>query len=538
MKPSNFYRWLFVLLFVCPLWAQKVEFKIKYLSANHVYLQGGSDDGLTVGDELVILRGQKEIGRVKVEYVSKYSASAIILKKLQPFKLSDRAKVVVKVKGSEKRLTEQKRDSTTVKTVTQQSVLPKRKKRTTKHMRIDGYISAQYYIFKDAGRQHLDFVQPTARFRLKIRNLWERSFHLEIRARSRYNQRSRSLNETVAQTEWQNRLYELTFSYDNPQVPINFKLGRIISNAFSGVGYIDGALLRFRLATHWYLGTFAGTQPDWRTSNFQMEIQKYGGYLKYERGSFARNKLSLLLAGVGAYHGATVSREFLYFQASYYHGRRWSVYHNLEVDVNRMWRKERAGQSLSLSGLYLTVNYNITSKITAGLSYDNRKNYYTYALRTLADSLFDDAFRHGLRAHFYLNAFKNYRISLNFGLREKSTDARYSYSYGIQLNRRNLFSRYNQISVRFAGFDNLFATGFNPNLTFSRYFWGGHYFNLSYGGYYYQIKNLSTTRLNQWLRLSSQLELPARFYLNGTYEYDWGDDIKGQRILMEIGYRF
>ena len=468
---------------------------------------------------------------------SRYSASAIVLEKKKTFEIGDIARLVKEEKQPKTQNLKQKRDSTSVVQKTTLAQKPAGRFQEAK-TRIDGYVSAQYYYFKDLGRQRFNFSQPTVRFRLKIRNLWNRPYNFELRFRSRYNMRQRSFSENVPQREWQNRLYEFTFNYDAADAFLTYKLGRIISNAFSGVGYIDGALANLKLTDTFHFGVFAGTQPDWRTSDFQTEIQKYGGYFKYDRGTYGSQKINVILAGVGEYHGGVVSREFLYFQTSYYHGRRWSFYQNLELDVNRGWRKKKAGQTVNLTGLYVNANYHITSKISASLSYDNRKNYYTYELRNLADSLFDDAFRHGLRANFYFNVFNNYQISLNFGMREKATDANFTYSYGLNLWRRNFFSKYNRIGFRFSGFDNIFATGFNPNLTFSRYFWGGHYLIFSYGNYYYQLKNLNDNKLNQWIRILGQIELPARFYLNSTYEYDWGNDLKGHRVLLELGHRF
>ncbi|WP_456405753.1 hypothetical protein [Caldithrix abyssi] len=520
--------------------AQEVEiktFKIKYISASHIYLQGGEKDGLAVGDELIVYSGSEKIGRIKIEFVSRYSASASVLEKQRDFKIGDIAKLVKEEKAAETAISSQKTDSL----ISERKMPPYQRKRTAPRAlktKIDGYVSGQYYYFKDLGARKLNFSQPTMRLRLKIKNLWNRHYNFELRFRSRYNLRDKSFSANVPKSEWQNRLYEFTFDYNAPGAFLTYKLGRIISNAFSGVGYIDGALANLKLTNDFYFGLFAGTQPDWRTSNFQTEIQKYGGYLKFERGKFGSKKINVTLAGVGEYHGGTVSREFMYFQVSYYHGRRWNIYHNVEIDVNRYWRKERAKESLSLTGFYLNANYRITSSISASLSYDNRKNYYTYELRTLADSLFDDAFRHGLRANVYFKIFKDYQISLNFGLREKSTDANFSYSYGLNVTRRNFFSKYNRMSFRFSGFDNIFATGFSPNATFSRYLRGGHYLTFSYGNYYYQIKNINDNKLNHWIRILGQIELPARFYINSTYEYDWGSDVKGHRLLFELGYRF
>lgn len=45
-------------------------------------------------------------------------------------------------------------------------------------------------------------------------------------------------------------------------------------------------------------------------------------------------------------------------------------------------------------------------------------------------------------------------------------------------------------------------------------------------------------RLTHWIVLDSRINLPARFYFSGSYQYDWGDDIRGHRLLAEFGYRF
>ena len=517
------------------LYAQQKEFSIKYISASHVYLQGGRSDGLEIGDTLKVFRRGGQLGIIKIDYVSNHSSSCTILEKRTEIKTGDVARLLKKTDSGKpeavvKKSNEQAESLTNV---------GKRRPHSAKRlMRINGYFSLQLYYFKDLGTQDFNFIQPTARFRLRIARLWQSHFNFEIKFRTRFNQRSRRFTKRIPKSEWQNRLYSFTIDYNNPQALFNFKAGRIISNVVSGVGYIDGGLIQLRLSPSWQFGVFGGTQPDWESANFQTEIQKYGSFIRYQKGDYQSDRLEFVFAGTGEYHGATVSREFIYAQVLYTHGRKWSIYQNLELDVNRSWRKRLAGESLSLSGLYLYANYHFTRGIGASLSYDNRKNYYTYELRSLADSLFDDAFRQGVRANVYLNILKDYRFSLNFGLREKETDARFSYSYGFRMTRRNFFDRSNKLYFRFSGFDNVFATGYNPNLGLSHYFSHGHYLSLTYGNYFYMIKNQNSNRMNHWLRLNGQMELPARLYFNTTYEYDWGSDVKGHRLLMEFGYRF
>ena len=44
-------------------------------------------------------------------------------------------------------------------------------------------------------------------------------------------------------------------------------------------------------------------------------------------------------------------------------------------------------------------------------------------------------------------------------------------------------------------------------------------------------------RKNQWLRLSGTLQLGRRFYLLGELESATGDDLEGERLFLQLGYR-
>lgn len=525
---------IFTLLFSGAMQAQNtlIDFKVQYISAEHVYLDGGKDKGLAIGDTLIVRRLKTVIAEVVVEFVSEHSASCRVIQARQNPVAGDLAALKSKTAPA----VEEKKPLAKhplLKEKENEKASPERN-----HIRISGSMGFQWYQFIDNSAFNLNFSQPTVRLNFKARNIWNRPFNLFIKLRSRYNKRERAYNSDVPQKEWRNRIYELYFSYEDEKAPLNFRFGRIISNTLSGVGYIDGVLLQHNLTNKVRWGIFAGTQPEWQYSDFQTSLQKYGLYANYLRGDYTSSRLEATLAAAGEYHGSTVSREFIYMQTSYYHGKRWNIYQSTELDVNRGWRKEKSGQTISLSGLYVSGNYYFADWISAGLSYDNRKNYYTYEMRGLADSLFDAAFRHGLRATLNGRILKNTRFSINFGLRERETGAQYTYSYGTNLTQNNLFLRGLMLSVRFNGFHNLYTTGYNPSLQAGKNFSGGHSVSISYGNYFYRIDRTNSDRLNQWLRAAAQIELPLRLYLSGQYEYDWGDDRRGHLILAEVGYRF
>jgi hypothetical protein len=365
-----------------------------------------------------------------------------------------------------------------------------------------------------------------------------RSFSFIIKSRARHDLRSKSYSNDVPKSQWRNRIYEFSFGYDDSRAPVNFQVGRIISNRFSGIGYIDGILVQENLSEISKLGVFAGTQPQWQSSDFQTSIQKYGAYYNYIKGDYQATRYEGTIALAGEYHSSIVSREFFYLQGNYNRTDRWGAYGNAELDINRGWRKAKTKQALSLTNLYLSGRHKFTNWLSASLSLDNRKNYWTYETRSIADTLFDSALRRGVRGNLDFRFPHDYSLYAGFGVNKRKTDTGATYSYSVGLNKNNFLFQKNFINTQFAGFNNTFSNGANTSLRLGRYIGRGNYLNLGYGNYFYNIKSGGNKRLNQWLMVGGQFELKYRFYSSCQYEYDWGDDLKGNRILAEFGYRF
>lgn len=311
------------------------EFKVKYISADHIYLDSGSAEGLSVGDTVQIVDGKKIIALLKVAYASEHSASCEILEKKGEINVGDIARALIDAK---KEISVKKETERRQRTFDSDESSESRRRL----MRVSGYLSLQWYQYSDISNNHqYDFTQPTIRFKLNAKKLWDDDYYFRIKLRSRYNDRSRRYSADVPRTEWRNRLYEVSFSYENRSSLLNYKVGRIISNKFSGVGYIDGLLLQHNITEQVNWGIFGGTQPEWQYSEFQTSFNKYGAFVSFEKGEYGEQRLESTLAAAGAYHGSTVSREFIYLQNSYSSGKQWNIYQSLELDVNRDWRKRK-----------------------------------------------------------------------------------------------------------------------------------------------------------------------------------------------------
>jgi hypothetical protein len=527
---------LLILLLSIPLAVaqQPQSFKVRYISAENAYLVAGRSDSLSIGDKLAIQRNDSSIADLEIIYVAEHSVSCKILHSNGVILSGDKAVVTQRIIQPGIEATPPKVETPAIVSENTNSAKPSSKQPFAK---ISGSVSFQMSYWDDRSDANLDFKQPTARLNFRVTKIGGKALSFIVRSRARQDQRSKYYTADVPKNQWRNRIYEMSLIYDNPQARLNFRAGRIISNKFSGIGYIDGLLLQTNLSEISNFGVFAGTQPQWQSSDFQSSIQKYGAFYNYTRGDYQTIRREHTVAFAGEYHSSTVSREFIYLQNSIYNSDRWSGFGSAEIDINRGWRKTKTNQSLTLTNLYISGNYRLSDFVRANLSLDNRKNYWTYETRNIADTLFDNALRQGIRTNFDFHLKSGYYLNTGIGINKRKTDTGATYSYSAGLSKNNFMIKQIFTNVQAAGFTNPNSSGLNSTFRIGRNFLRSDYASIGYGNYYYKIKG-GQSRLNQWLTLLDQIELTYRFYIFSQFEHNFGDDLKGNRVLAEIGYRF
>ncbi len=512
-------------------------YHVKYVTGENVYIDAGSADSLAVGDRLAIKRADSSIAQIEIAFVADHSASCKIVGTGQGVMVGDLVQQIQATTPPPQVVTIHPVDTTAAVTATAQPVQVPQTPAKRPGARLDGSVAVQVYRFSDLSPAKLNFTQPSMRVNLRASRLFGQDMTLTIRSDSRYNLRDRAYS-MVPKSEMRNRIYQFSLSYGSDQSPYNFQVGRIISNKFSGVGYIDGFLAQRRVAKGLQFGAFGGTQPQWQYSEFQTAMQKYGAFGSLEIGDYQHNRLESIIAIAGEYHGGTVSREFFFLRNSLNLGRAWSLYLSSDIDINRSWRKEKTGQSLTMSNLYLSARGRLSPWLQTGLSFDSRKNYWTYETRSLADSLFDSVLREGLRADVTVRPGKTFTILANYGYNKRTTDLRATHSGGGGINIGNFLASRQFLNIQYSGFTSSSTDGHNGTITFGRYIWAGNLLSVVFGTYSYTFTGAGGSRSNRWIQANGMFDLVRRTYLSASYEYDTGDDTKGHRIIGEMGYRF
>jgi hypothetical protein len=262
-------------------------------------------------------------------------------------------------------------------------------------------------------------------------------------------------------------------------------------------------------------------------------------------GRYSSSGHDVMLAFVRENADGEVSREYLSLESRFGNGSRWSLFQRAELDLNTGWRQEVSGKSTQFSNVSLSGNLRVTPSAWAFVSYDGRRNYRYYRNRVVPEEVFDDLLHQGLRAGVNVSRPGGFGATAGLGMSLKEPDPRHpeldianAYSGNAGLRHVNLFSSGFSAGIDGSGFSNGYTDGGLLMARVGRRFAGGHMIDLSFGRSLYRLKLTEENRSTQWLRLMGRGELGRRVYLQGDFEYDTGDDLKGPRGFLELGILF
>ncbi|MFQ6114789.1 MAG: hypothetical protein ACE5NG_12035 [bacterium] len=545
-RKSHFYSILIIsLCSISPLFSQSVIKRVgevKYISKHTYYINLGTKQGLGVGDRVTVKRKNQTIGALVVEHVARLSSSCRLVFQKAAIKQGDRVEIFVGAKNKEANVESSEVQKTQKsKPVTSSSTSKSRITQFTKQKknsvnRIKGRLGIQSLWFDNMSGSNLNYKQLAFRTKLTVERFMGLPVELRFHWRSRIHIRERSWSTAISDNEWTHSIYELSLVYENKNSPLEFGLGRILSRRIRGLGYIDGGLFSVKMNGTWRIGVAGGTQPSLRGAYFQAEEQKFGVFLNFEQGEYRTQRFSSTIAFSGRYHGGEVSREFVYLQNNFWNGSKFSIYHTIELDLNRGWKHDHSSSSLQFSNFFLTMHYSPINFVSLTLSYDARKNIRIYETRSIPDSLFDETTRQGLHSGITLQLSKSIRFSANVGMRFRKGNLKNTTSASAALSIRHIFNTWATLNARFSYFSTMFTKGYRPNANIRIPVLRGLSVNLAGGSYIYQTG--SRTSSSHWMEVDSHFRINRWLFGSFGYRAFFDDRLRSGRLFVETGVTF
>ncbi len=514
--------------------AHASSFVVTYRSLELVYIDGGRNDGLSVGDRGEIRRDDQIIAELDIAHIAAHSASCRIISQSGEIVVGDTVSISVSIPKPDVQDTVSQassgfRDSP--------RWSPKSVGRQNDRPVVDASVGLRVSHWDDHNSSNLDFTQTNASLRLQVSNLWDGKLAASFRTRGRHNLRARSYSSSAPESDWDNNIYEFSLLYGAEDDAFHLHAGRIAPRRVSGLGRFDGALIE-QVFSRLVIGAFAGAEPAWQYHSRDAALHKMGGYAGYTAGSRRATNVDLTLAAIAEYHASTVSREFLYTQGRFNIGSRLNISHTAEIDINRSWRKTNAGETFSVSSLYLYARWQVTHGLAASVNFDNRKTPWTYDTRDVADSLFDDNLRQGLRGRLDVNLPFRVVGQVGAGVRDRGDDLKPTHTYTAGLRQSGAILRGLSLRANVSNFEGDSEHGHNTNFNITQSFPHQVSIGLGYSTYYYSLGPDETARDNHRTDLSVRFPIKRRLRFDTSIQFESGDDTKGNRLDAGLYYQF
>lgn len=512
------------------------EILVRQVMGASIYLNAGRGIGLVVGQRLEVQHDGVKVAVIEVEFLSERSSSCKLIEASAALATGDRA-----IPGPPPAVAA----GTPLATPTSKS--PQGSSRDARGTAAkpaatpgwadaSGSVALRFQGFRDDAADGRDTDQLSAVVNLNLRHLG--GTPLEIRARLRTGQDRITRSGAATETRPNDRFYELSLGYAPPGGSYSYHLGRLTAGPEVGFDYLDGVMGEFRATPRWGVGGFYGNRVEVDELAYDSGGSAYGVFLHHleeskDRPFFAETFVS----AIGEYRGGEVNREYVSVYGRQGSGSKWSLYERAELDLNRDWRQDMGGAGTQLSNLLFSGTYTATKAIRLGLTYDERRQYRTLDDRDTPEELFDDALREGLRFNVYLGTGKSVRANLSVGLRRRADSPEKNETYNGSVYYSNLFGWNLLVGADYASFSGETSKGDRMGLRFQKYFANGHDLELTVGRSTSTLMALGERRENQWVRLSGSALFGRRFFVLGEIEVTTGDDLAGQRIFLQLGYR-
>lgn len=521
-----------------------VDFDVRYISADKVYLDGGRGGGLRPGDILTVERDGVLVARLVVESVAKNSSACHVLEGLDPSVISMDDRVFGIPSGTQA-LPENEPVISSAGTSSLGSIAVKdaadgtdsqgRTGKTRSRTRVRGSVSLVWQHHEDQDGNTTE--RPSTRFRLDAREIAGSPWYARVRATLRRIDRAPTSSRP---DEWNDRVSAFYVGYD--AAVVGFELGRIPYIAAGGVGRLDGALARFQVAPWLQVGLFGGGLPSSRTvvgsEAFQSDMTKYGLFAVHTAHPGGGWTSTQTVAASQWYEGSTEARRYLASSGNF----RWDggVYVSHTVEFDRAPGIDDLGVSLgdwTLSDLRLSVRYARASNWSASVSHDERSRR-PESSTVEADTTGTSYGYRGTRASLSYTPVKGLSTRMMASIRKADSDTLSSRSLALGATLHRFPDRKSRLRVDAQFYRTRYADGWNPGLRLERVMTKSVTLGAGGGARSYTAVSSLEKRDNRWLRGDVSVATAARVRFRVEYEQVWGDDPDRRTILGDVSYSF
>jgi len=531
----------------------QTSFGVKYVSADAVYLDGGSSAGLAQGQTLEIKRKGAEdavIARIEIESIASSSAVGKILSRTGDINPGDIACLSQEEMDKLKRKSssEDARKYPQIISFTQDDPLDQEvrenipKPPSPEVNRTRGRIGFDFGYMQQQGGA----VSSLYGLTLKMDASRLGGTYWNLRGYYRGYRHSEGGNSSAPMlVDLVNRTYHLSLSYDNPNSRWVAGVGRLFVPWASSLDTLDGFYLgrRYGKAT---VGIFGGSAPDPTSWNYDPHRQIAGGFVNFEKGGFESFRFTSTSGIALTRINWRPDRQFGFFQNGIFYKRYLSIYSDLQYDLlsnSGLGSSSPAvdgtqKRSLALTRSYLTVRLQPARFLSFDVSENYFRNLPTFDERLLSTGMLDKYLFQGLSGGFRLELPFKLGIYSTVGRSSRTGDTKPSWDYLAGISAVDIVHSGIRADLRYSRFDSSFGRGTYQSLTLARELSEALQFDVQIGQQ--DVLSAWTTQQSRSRFLNANLNwlLGAHYYLGVGMTIYRGATENYRQSFATLGYRF
>jgi len=530
----------------------RTKYRVKQVAAGLIYVDGGSEDGLSEGMRLRVfhlapgdaIMRRRDVGSIAIFAVAANSAACEIKESTSMIQVGDDAELyqedaqVVEMVRSSKSV----RKHAQVVSFTQGDPIEDELREFVPNKlpspevnRIRGMVSFQQDMIVDHA-SGIHTYQEGAVVRVNMTRIGGTYWNVIGYWRGRLNTQTGS-NSITTLNDLLNRTYQIGLYYNNPTSKYVAGFGRFLLPWANSLNTMDGGYFGRRIHKTFTVGMFAGSTPDPTAWNYDPTRQIAGSFINYEHGSYETVRVSSTAgAAVTRSHWAP-ERQFLFFENTISFNTKVSIYHDLETDRLAKPLVANGNNGVRLARSFLTFRYQPIKRLAIDLSHNYFRDVPTFDTRLIGTGLLDQFLFQGFSGGFRFDVLKSLNLYANLGeaRRDSDTKAQLNYMGGLVLN--HFMKLPFRADLRYSKFNSSFGSGSYESIDFSRQI--GDKFRVDFQGGQQNLKS-SFTSQSRARYINTNLDyLIGRHYFLG---YGWtlyrGGVQNYDQTFVNLGYRF
>lgn len=342
-----------------------------------------------------------------------------------------------------------------------------------------------------------------------------------------------------------NRTYHIYTTYDNPNSAWVAGFGRLYLPWATSLDTLDGGYVGRRLKRGVTAGVFLGTTPDPTSYSYAPDRQLGGGFVNFEGGSYDNLHYSSTSGGGLKMMSWTPNRPFLFFENGIFYKRLFSVYQSAQLDSQPGYDYtnpdgtvgHQNGTGFGLGRNFLTLRVQVHPRVEVSFNHSYFRDLPTFDPSLIQTGLLDKYLMQGFSVGTRVEIHKQVWLSADLGRSSRTGDARNSLNQMYAITFGHLPWINMHADARYTRFNSSFGSGSYEALSLSKNL--GETLQLQIlAGQQHFASTLSSGDSSRFVNAMVETALGEHYFVQGGGTVTRGNQTNYEQWIFTFGYRF